>query len=365
MRQWIGSARSFLLTPAIFVCVLAGTEERGKNGFMESINRVRTTSRLWLTAPRSLAWITEELPSVGPHDVLVQTCAGAISIGSELPRYRGTSRTERSPEYPRHMGYESVGIVVMCGSAVQRVQRGDRVVAFYGHCTFAVVSETRVIVVPDGISDALAILSILSCDTAKGVRKIAPRPEETALITGAGAIGLLTLFILRAYGVTQVDVVEPLRERHALASLLGARTVWQPQDVSRENRAYAVAFECSSRNVAFALLQKQIQQQGRLCIPADGNLEPLVLTPDFHEKELQIIGSSDGWDYHQHALWYFHMVQRHWACLEQIFEVRIARDALIATFEQLAKGDIRPVKVFVSYGSVPGISGEKAVLFET
>lgn len=169
-----------------------------KSLFMSSTINSHSASRLCLTAPRSLAWITEELPSIGPHDILVQTCVAAISIGSELPLYCGTTRTGCTLRYPRNMGYESVGVVVECGSAVQRVRRGDSVVAFYGHRTHAVVPETRVIVVPDGIFDMLAILSILTCDTAKGVRKIAPRPEEQALITGAGAIGLLTLFILRA-----------------------------------------------------------------------------------------------------------------------------------------------------------------------
>ncbi|GCE20851.1 zinc-dependent alcohol dehydrogenase [Dictyobacter kobayashii] len=314
------------------------------------------TERLDLVAPRSLTWITEELPSLGPHDVLVKTLTAAISIGSELPVYGGTSRAVHPPQYPRSMGYESVGIVVACGFAVQRVQCGDRVVAFYGHYTHAVVPETRVIVVPDGISDALAILSILTCDTAKGVRKLSPRPEEKILITGAGAIGLLTLFIVRAYGVAQVDVVEPLAARHSLARLLGARNVWHPQDVPIESRAYAVAFECSSQNKAFALLQKQVQQQGRICITADGNIEPFVLTPDFHEKELQIIGSSDGWDYHQHAAWYFREVQRHPTHLEQLFELRIARDELISTFEQLAKGGMHPIKVLVSYNHIPDVS---------
>ncbi len=327
---------------------------------MVSMNRERLTEHLCLIAPRRLAWISEELPPVGPQDVLVQTRTAAISIGSELPQYGGTSRAGHPPQYPGSMGYECVGRVVACGSAVRRVQCGDRVVAFYGQWTHAVVPETRVIVVPDGISDALAILSILTCDTAKGVRKIAPKPEETALITGAGAIGLLTLFILRAYGVAQVDVVEPLAERHALARLLGARNVWRPQDIPSEGTAYAVAFECSSRNRAFALLQKQVEPQGRICITADGNIEPLVLTSDFHEKELQIIGSSDGWDYHQHAAWYFRQVQQHSTCLEQLFELRMTRDELISTFEQLAEGDIHPIKVFVSYEHVPGVSDEAA-----
>lgn len=330
---------------------------------MEAMSNDFVTERLYLLAPKCLAWVPEDLPVLGAHDVLVQTRAGAISIGSELPLYTGTARAGHAPQYPRSIGYESVGVVTACGSAVQRVQCGDRVVAFYGQCTQAIVPETRVIVVPDGVSDELAILSILTCDSAKGVRKIAPKPEETALITGAGAIGLLTLFILRAYGVAQVDMVEPRTERHTLARLLGARQVWHPQQVSTEkSSSYAVAFECSSRNEAFALLQKLVEPQGRVCITADGNIEPLVLTSDFHEKELQIIGSSDGWDYHQHAAWYFHQVQQHVTHLERLFELRIARDELILTYAQLAAGSIQPMKVFVSYKNMPSVCGERAVL---
>ncbi len=56
--------------------------------------------------------------------------------------------------------------------------------------------------------------------------------------------------------------------------------------------------ECSSRNDAYALLQNQMQRNGRICITADENLEPLVLAPSFHCKELSTVGSSDGWDYH-------------------------------------------------------------------
>jgi alcohol dehydrogenase len=186
-------------------------------------------------------------------------------------------------------------------------------------------------------------------------------PEETILITGAGTIGLLTLFILRAYGVARIDVIEPRVERRSLAHLLGACNVWHPQDAPIESTEYAAAFECSSRNKAFTLLQECVQRQGHICITADGNIEPLVLAPDFHEKELQIIGSSDGWDYHQHATWYFHVVQQHATHLERLFELWIAHDELISTFEQLAEGDIHPIKVFVSYNNMPAISDERTV----
>jgi len=49
-------------------------------------------------------------------------------------------------------------------------------------------------------------------------------------------------------------------------------------------------------------------------------------------------------------LWYFREVQQRSTHLEQLFELRIDRNELISTFERLAEGVIRPIKVFVSYG---------------
>src|SRR5215469_2871021 len=97
-----------------------------------------------LVAPEQLEWVTEELPQLQPNEVLVQTTAGAISIGSELPRYLGTARSAHPASYPQMTGYESIGTIVACGSAVQqRLRIGERVVSFYGHRTHAIVPEAK------------------------------------------------------------------------------------------------------------------------------------------------------------------------------------------------------------------------------
>src|SRR5712692_3881616 len=163
---------------------------------------------LLLTAPRRLEWITEDLPALQPGEVLIQSIAGAISIGTELPLYCGTARSSAPVHYPRMTGYESIGTVIACGSAVQRLRIGDRVVAFYGHRTHSIVPEGKAIAVPKEVSDALALLVILTCDVGKGIRKVGPKPGESVLITGAGTIGLLTVFMLKAMGIHAVDVVE-------------------------------------------------------------------------------------------------------------------------------------------------------------
>ena len=307
---------------------------------------------LLLTAPEELAWIAEELPEPGDGQLLVETLAGAISIGTELPHYLGTSRG-LGPHYPAMTGYENVALVRSCGAGVTDFAPGDRIVATYGHRTHALVDARKAIPVPDGINDEIAILSILSCDVAKGVRKLMPRPHDRVLVTGGGTIGLLTVWTLRQYGVEVVDLVEPRSERRELGRMLGASEVFASTDLNRIASDYSFGFECSSRDDAFALLQRSVHADGSICILADGNLEPLTLTPDFHRKELHVVGSSDGWDYHQHARWFFRLPTGVLAPLTQLFQWHVTSDELIDTFQRLAHGPEHPVKVFVRYTTRP------------
>ncbi len=302
---------------------------------------------LLLKAPRRLEWATEDLRPPSSGEVLVRTDAGSISVGSELPLYRGDARSASPVGYPLMTGYENVGTVVGCGEGVGGVRPGQRVFASYGHRTFGVLPEEKVVEVPDDVSDGLALLAILSCDVAKGVRKLSPTPEEPALVTGAGAIGLLTVFVLGTYGIRHVDVIEPLARRRTLAEGLGARSAVDP--AASVPDGYAVAFECSGRDDGFSLLQGKLRAGGRLCVLSDGNLEPLILRPEFHEKELAVVGSSDGWDYREHARWFFDVVRGWETGLEEIFDLRVDAEDLPRTFENLANGTVRPVKVLVDY----------------
>ena len=247
-------------------------------------------------------------------------------------------------------GYETYGVVEAVGEEVHDVRVGDYAVIPEGHVTHAVVSVSRLIPVPKGLDPCLALLVVLSNDVKKGVRKAAPQPHERVLVTGAGAIGLLTLFVLKALGVAHVDVVEPVRERLELAQSLGAQNVFTPEEVGEVQTSYAVGMECSSRNVAFSLLQDKMQAGGRICILADGNLEPLELTPQFHQKELRVVGSSDGEDYQKHAEWFYSLPEL--SRLTALFDLEVNAEDLPQTFEKLANHRLNSVKVLVRYESV-------------
>src|SRR6476469_3092425 len=103
---------------------------------------------LLLTEPRRLEWVDEELPAPEPGEALIETTAGAVSVGTELPEYRGTARHSAPPRYPRMTGYESAGVVTAVGAGVARPRVGERVFSFYGHRTHALVAAEKAIPIP-------------------------------------------------------------------------------------------------------------------------------------------------------------------------------------------------------------------------
>jgi 2-desacetyl-2-hydroxyethyl bacteriochlorophyllide A dehydrogenase len=90
------------------------------------------------------------------------------------------------------------------------------------------------------ISDApparvAALIEPLAC-VVNGVNRANPRPGETAIIFGAGAIGCLFLAMFKAAGAEPVIVVEPQRGRAAVAAAVGADAVVHPDELA-ERRA--------------------------------------------------------------------------------------------------------------------------------
>lgn len=308
---------------------------------------IQRTKSLRLMQSRQLEWHEHDLPPLDDHEVLIKTMACAVSIGSEIPVYRGDSLTTRSTVYPRQMGYESYGTIIDIGRGVKRSQIGDPVVAFYGQQNYAVCPETQVIPVPRNIEPSTALLTILSCDAAKGVLKLRPKASDRVLVTGLGTMGLLTVYFLREYlNVRHVDALEPDHERAAMGITFGVHEGFS--DDRSISQVYDVGFECSARNAAFHVLQASLEHHGRLCVLSDGNVEELSLHAAFFEKELGVVGSSDGWDYQEHAKWFFEHVPST-PYISDLFQLQIEHSALIGCYKELAAGRIRPIKILVNY----------------
>lgn len=302
---------------------------------------------LKLVGKKKLEWVTTRIPALEADQVLIKTIATAISVGAELPQYDETDLTDSSPVYPRKVGYESYGIIVDRGESVTSLNIGDRVLAFYGQQAYGIVSEQKAFYVPPEVDYKTALLAILSCDAAKGVRKLAPSSTDSVIVSGLGTMGLLAIYYLRTYyGVTMIDAIDPDSNRKELAHTFGVGRVYTPNEVKESFYDYGI--ECSARNDGFMNLQQAVKPNKSICILSDGNREGLMLQPHFFEKELHIVGSSDGWDYKEHFRWYFE-VSRHTPYVRKIFELDIDQYRLIDTFEKLNKRVINPIKVAVTY----------------
>jgi L-iditol 2-dehydrogenase len=193
------------------------------------------------------------VPVPEPFDVLVQVAACGI-CGSDVHGYDGTSG-RRIP--PLVMGHEAAGIVAAIGSEVTGFAVGDRVTfdstVYCGVCTFCRKGEVNLcddrqvvgvscgdytragafaeyVAVPARIvyklpeslafAEAAMLEAVSVALHAVAVSKL--EGEETALIIGAGMIGLLTLQAAHAAGCSRVFVADIDTTRLKSATELGA-----------------------------------------------------------------------------------------------------------------------------------------------
>jgi L-iditol 2-dehydrogenase len=193
------------------------------------------------------------IPVPGPDDVLIQVAACGI-CGSDVHGYDGSSG-RRIP--PIVMGHEAAGTVASVGAAVNMFQEGDCVTfdstVSCGVCDFCRRGEVNLcdhrqvvgvscgeynragafaefVVVPERIlyrlppslsfADAAMLEAVSVAIHAVRVAQI--EGAETALVIGAGMIGLLVLQAARAAGCSRVFVADVDASRLQLASELGA-----------------------------------------------------------------------------------------------------------------------------------------------
>lgn len=295
--------------------------------------------RLTLSAPRAFVWQEVSLPPPGPGEVHVRTHLSAVSVGSELGVVEGRVF---GCTYPCPLGYQTLGVVESVGEGVD-LALGTRVVTTLGHASGGVHREENVLPIPGEVPDRVALAAILGEETHKGVRKVFPGPGERVLVTGAGLLGLLTVFNLTRRGITGVTVTEPDPARRKLALAFGAREVLPPATVGRDD--FDVGFECSASPEAFVDLLSHLRPGGRACVLSDGNWGALTLPPAFHTRELTVTASSDGEDHVAYARWLWTHAD---PVLERLFEVTVTPDDLPTAFAGLGISP-RPVSLVADW----------------
>ncbi len=211
-----------------------------------------TVEAALVTAPGTVQLRAFEQIAPRPLQVAVDVHLCGVCV-TEVKAFR-----DGSGHGPSLCGHEWVGRVAATGSDVRTVQVGDRVVVAVpepcGACTacagdrpqfcsfvmsvarghddmapshggFArslTVAEYRVLPVPVALSDVEAALVEPAAVAVHGVARSGLAPGHSAVVLGAGPIGLLTLQVARAAGASPAVVVEPTPTRREAALALGA-----------------------------------------------------------------------------------------------------------------------------------------------
>jgi L-iditol 2-dehydrogenase len=268
---------------------------------------------LMLSSKKQLEMVEMERPSPCEDEILVRIQACGI-CGSDVHGFDG-STGRRIP--PIVMGHEAAGIVETVGAAVDSFRPGDRVTldstvscgkCFY--CTRGQINlcDHREVIgvstpafrrmgafaeyvtvpariayhLPDSMpfSHAAMIEAVSVAVHAVSLTPIAL--EDTAVVVGAGMIGLLTLQAVRQAGAGQVIVLDVDDSRLALARSLGATHTFNSRDpevIQRiveltPGRGADVALECVGITGAVNRAVESVRKGGAVTLV--GNVAPAI-----------------------------------------------------------------------------------------
>lgn len=270
---------------------------------------------LLLSQYRHLEMADMATPTAGAGEVLIGVAACGI-CGSDVHGYDGSSG-RRIP--PIVMGHEAAGTIAAVGAGVTGLAPGDRVTfdstIYCGACPNCVRGDVNlcnrrqvlgvscgeyrragafaeyitvpahiVYRLPESISFAEAAMLEAVAVAIHAVKLGNVSSGSTALVIGAGTIGLLVLQALRAVGCSRVFVADIDASRLKLAGELGAsETLGAEHDlISRVNEATGtvgvdVAVEAVGRNQTVHAAIGSVRKGGTVVLV--GNISPEVTLP--------------------------------------------------------------------------------------
>ncbi|MFN8377606.1 MAG: zinc-binding dehydrogenase [Anaerolineae bacterium] len=226
-------------------------------------------------------------PQVGPGQVKIKVHAAGI-CGTDLHIYKDEFRSWP----PVVLGHEVAGVVAEVGQVVEGITVGQRVTTetYFSTCgecrycrtghanlclnrrsigsavnggftNYVVVPFRNIHRLPDNVDDrAGALTEPLACVVHATLTTSTVSPGDVAVIAGPGAIGLLTLQVVKAAGATAVVLgTSGDEQRLALATQLGADHVINVQEgdpaalvaaITPEGLGADVVYECSGAGPA-------------------------------------------------------------------------------------------------------------------
>jgi L-iditol 2-dehydrogenase len=269
-------------------------------------------------------------PELGARDVLIRVKACGI-CGSDVHGYDG-STGRRIP--PLIMGHEAAGVVAKVGAAVHSVHIGDRVTfdstVSCGQCFFCsmgdvnlcedrqvlgvscgdyrrhgafaeyvAVPEHIVYALPDSFAYQKAAL-IEAVSIAVHAAKITGiRLDSSAVVVGAGMIGLLAVQAFRAFGCSKVIALDLEESKLRLAKQMGADQTFLATEPdldanlreATEGHGPDIAVEVVGAQKSVLTAINSVRRGGTVTLI--GNLAPVVEIPlqTIVTRQLRLLGS--------------------------------------------------------------------------
>jgi L-iditol 2-dehydrogenase len=257
-----------------------------------------------LVGPRAFGIREAPLPDPGPGEI--QVAVKAIGIcGSDLHNFAEGAIGDVPAVYPMVLGHEPVGTILRCGAGTSGWERGDTVAlepAIYCyHCEFCRTGHHNVCAKlrflsstadPGFFRDAMNLpaANVLPLPASVGANVgtlheplavvlhsmvfAQPQVGETALVLGAGPIGLLTIAVLKLAGIRRLWAVEPLAHRRELARAVGADVALHPREADPVDvvmndtgrRGVDLAIDCAAKDDTLNQCLRAARNAGRVVI---------------------------------------------------------------------------------------------------
>jgi L-iditol 2-dehydrogenase len=155
---------------------------------------------------------------------------------------------------------------------------------------------TNVLPLPPALSMAEGSLAEPLAVVLHSVQLASLRPGETAVVFGAGPIGLLTVAALRLCGASRIWAVEPVPARRSLALCMGADAALDPSEGAARSilgetgrRGVDVVFDCASKDDTLNECLRATRNGGRVILTGIPSVEQVPI--EFHvmrRKELAL-----------------------------------------------------------------------------
>ncbi|WP_446215607.1 dehydrogenase [Micromonospora sp. IBHARD004] len=188
----------------------------------------RDARAFWLRAPGEGEIRSVTLPAPGPDEVLVRTRYSGVSRGTETLVFAGRVpadqyATMRAPfqegDFPAPVkyGYLSVGEVEEGPDAL----RGRTVFCLHPHQSAYVVPADAVVVVPEAVPAARAVLAGTVETAVNALWDAAPLVGDRVTVVGGGMVGCSVAALLARFPGVRTELVDADPARAGVAAALG------------------------------------------------------------------------------------------------------------------------------------------------